>query len=147
MWRETKEKIDMVRGSKSVGRLSLALTGERAPGKRGIVPTAILGTGVLVSLTALDTQLLGGRLTSIFSFPLPGTGTRIGLIDIINGLIFFQGPKRARSAITAVLGSKIITGAVNIGTLIPGISGGLPSGIAAAGGSSGVAAGSTGAPV
>jgi len=137
----------MVAGMKSVGRLSLALTGDRAPGKRGVIPTAVLGTGVLVSLTALDTQLLGGRLTSIFSVPLPVLGVRLGLIDLINFLIFFQGPKRARSAITAVLGSKVITGAVNIGTLIPGLTGGTPSGIAAAGGSSAVAAGSTGAPV
>ena len=102
--------------------------------------------GLFVSLAALDTQLLGGRLTGLFSFPLPVLGVRVGLIDLINGLIFFQGPKRARSAITAVLGSKIITGAVNIGTLVPGLGGGLPSGIAAAGGSSAVAAGSQGAP-
>jgi len=124
----------------------MALTGERSPGKRGIIPTAVLGTGVLVSLTALDTQLLGGRLTTIFSFPIPIINVRLGLIDLINGLIFFQGPKRARSAITAVLGSKIITGAVNIGTLVPGLGGGTPSGLAAAGGSSAVAAGSQGAP-
>jgi len=136
----------LVAGSKSIGRVSTILTGERQPGKRGIIPTAILGTGVLVSLTALDTQLLGGRLTSIFSIPVPVLGVRLGLIDIINGLIFFQGPKRARSAITAVLGSKIITGAVNVGTLIPGLGGGTPSGLAAAGGSSAVAAGSAGAP-
>ncbi len=136
----------MVTGGKTVGKLSMALTGERAPGKKGIIPTAILGTGVLVSLTALDTQLLGGRLTTLFSFPIPIINVRLGLIDVINGLIFFQGPKRARSAITAVLGSKIITGAVNIGTLIPGLGGGTPSGLAAAGGSSAVAAGSQGAP-
>jgi len=136
----------MVFGSKSVGKLSTVLTGERSPGKRGIIPTAVLGTGVLVSLTALDTQLLGGRLTQIFSFPIPVLNIRIGLIDLINGLIFFQGPKRARSAITAVVGSKVITGAINIGTLVPGFGGGTPSGIAAAGGSSAVAAGSQGAP-
>ena len=137
----------MVLGSKSVGRVSMALTGERSPGKRGIIPTAVLGTGVLVSLTALDTQLLGGRLTGIFSFPIPIINVRVGLIDLINGLIFFQGPKRARSAITAVLGSKIITGAINVGTLVPGLGGGAPSGLAAAGGSSGVAAGAEGAPL
>jgi len=74
----------------------MALTGERSPGKRGIIPTAVLGTGVLVSLTALDTQLLGGRLTSTFSFTIPIINVRLGLIDLINGLIFFQGPKRAR---------------------------------------------------
>jgi len=133
-------------GSKSVGRVSTILTGERSPGKRGIIPTAVLGTGVLVSLTALDTQLLGGRLTGIFSFPVPILNIRIGLIDLINGLIFFQGPKRARSAITAVVGSKIITGAINIGTIVPGLGGGTPSGLAAAGGSSAIAAGSQGAP-
>ena len=136
----------MVFGSKSVGRVSQVLVGERSPGKRGIVPTAVLDTGVLVSLTAVDTQLLGGRISSI-SVALPGLNIRIGVIDAINFLIFFQGAKRTRSAITAVLGSKLITGAVNIGTLIPGLSGGLPGGIAAAGGSSAVAAGSQGAPV
>ena len=136
----------MVLGSKSVGRVSQVLVGERSPGKRGIIPTAVLGTGVLVSLTAVDTQLLGGRISSI-SVPLPGLNIRLGIIDLINFLIFFQGAKRTRSAITAVLGSKIITGAVNIGTLIPGLRGGLPGGIAAAGGSSAVAAGSQGAPV
>lgn len=136
----------MVAGSKTAGRLSMALVGQRAPGARGVIPTAVLGTGVLVSLTALDTQLLGGRVTTSFSIPLPGLGVRLGLIDAINFLIFFQGPKRLKSAVTAVLGSKIITGAVNIGTLIPGL-GGLPSGLAAAGGSSAVAAGSQGAPV
>ena len=136
----------MAMGSKTVGKVSTILTGERSPGKRGIIPTAVLGTGVLVSLTALDTQLLGGRLTSLFSFPIPIINVRLGLIDVINGLIFFQGPRRARSAITAVIGSKVITGAVNIGTLIPGFGGGTPSGIAAAGGSSAVAAGSQGAP-
>ena len=136
----------MVFGSKSVGRFSQVLVGERSPGKRGVIPTAVLGTGVLVSLTAVDTQLLGGRISSI-SVPLPGLNIRLGIIDLINFLIFFQGPKRARSAITAVLGSKLITGAVNIGTLIPGLAGGLPGGIAAAGGSSAVAAGSQGAPV
>ncbi len=133
-------------GSKTVGKVSTILTGERSPGKRGILPTAVLGTGVLVTLTALDTQLLGGRLTGIFSIPLPVIGVRLGLIDLINGLIFFQGPKRMRSAITAVLGSKIITGAINVGTLVPGLGGGTPSGIAAAGGSSALAAGSQGAP-
>jgi len=136
----------MAMGSKTVGKVSTILTGERSPGKRGIIPTAVLGTGVLVSLTALDTQLLGGRLTTLFSFPIPIINVRLGLIDVINGLIFFQGPKRVRSAITAVLGSKIITGAVNIGTLVPGLGGGTPSGIAAAGGSSALAAGSQGAP-
>jgi len=136
----------MVFGSKSVGKVSTILTGERSPGKRGILPTAVLGTGVLVTLTALDTQLLGGRLTGIFSIPIPIINVRLGLIDLINGLIFFQGPKRSRSAITAVLGSKIITGAINIGTLVPGLGGGTPSGIAAAGGSSALAAGSEGAP-
>ena len=131
---------------KSAGRVSQVLVGERSPGKRGIIPTAVLGTGVLVSLTALDTQLLGGRISSI-SVPLPLLGVRVGIIDAINFLIFFQGPKRTRSAVTAVLGSKLITGAVSIGALIPGLGGGLPSGIAAAGGSSAVAAGSQGAPV
>ena len=127
-------------------RVAQILTGEKTPSKRGIIPTAILGTGVLVSLTALDTQLLGGRLTSIFSFPVPFLNIRVGLIDIINGLIFFQGKTRTKSAVTAVLGSKLITGAVNIGTLIPQLAGGTPSGIAAAGGSSALAAGSEGAP-
>ena len=129
-----------------VQRVAQILTGEKTPSKRGIIPTAILGTGVLVSLTALDTQLLGGRLTSIFSFPIPFLNIRVGLIDIINGLIFFQGKTRTKSAVTAVLGSKLITGAVNIGTLIPQLAGGTPSGIAAAGGSSALAAGSEGAP-
>ena len=127
-------------------RVAQILTGEKTPSKRGIIPTAILGTGVLVSLTALDTQLLGGRLTSIFSFPIPFLNIRVGLIDIINGLIFFQGKTRTKSAVTAVLGSKLITGAVSIGTLIPQLAGGTPSGIAAAGGSSALAAGSLGAP-
>ena len=136
----------MVFGSKSAGRVSQVLVGERSPGRRGIIPTAVLGTGVLVSLTAVDTQLLGGRISSI-SIPLPGLNIRLGVIDAINFLIFFQGPRRTRSAITAVLGSKLITGAVNIGTLIPGLAGGLPGVIAAAGGSSAVAAGSQGAPV
>ena len=122
-------------------RVAQILTGEKTPSKRGIIPTAILGTGVLVSLTALDTQLLGGRLTSIFSFPIPFLNIRVGLIDIINGLIFFQGKTRTKSAVTAVLGSKLITGAVSIGTLIPQLAGGAPSGVAAAGGSSAVAAG------
>ncbi len=136
----------MATGSKTIGRVSQALVGQRQPGARGVIPTAILGTGVFVSLTALDTQLLGGRLSAI-SIPLPGLGVRFGVVDLVNFLIFFQGPKRLRSAITAVGGSKIITGAVNIGTLVPGLAGGLPSGIAAAGGSSAVAAGSQGAPV
>jgi len=136
----------MAAGSRTIGKVSQVLVGERSPGKRGVIPTAILGTGVLVSLTALDTQLLGGRLSS-FSVPVPVLGVRVGIIDGINFLIFFQGNKRLRSAITAVLGSKIITGAVNIGTLIPGLGGGTPSGIAAAGGSSAVAAGSEGAPI
>ena len=133
-------------GSKTIMKVSTVLTGERSPGKRGILPTAVMGTGVLVTLTALDTQLLGGRLTGLLSFPIPILNVRLGLIDLINGLIFFQGPKRAKSAITAVLGSKLITGAINIGTLVPGLGGGTPSGIAAAGGSSALAAGSEGAP-
>ena len=122
-------------------KLSKILTGDATPTKRGIVPTAILGTGVLVSLTALDTQLLGGRLTSIFSFPIPLLNIRVGLIDVINGLIFFQGKTRVKSAVTAVLGSKLITGAVQIGTLIPQF-GATP----ATGGASALAAGSEGAP-
>ena len=124
-----------------VQRVSQILTGEKTPSKRGIVPTAILGTGVLISLTALDTQLLGGRLTSIFSFPIPVLNISVGLIDLINGLIFFQGKTRMKSAVTAVLGSKIITGAVQIGTLIPQF-GATP----ATGGASALAAGSEGAP-
>ena len=122
-------------------RVAQILTGEKSPSKRGIIPTAILGTGVLVSLTALDTQLLGGRLTSIFSFPIPLLNIRVGLIDVINGLIFFQGKTRMKSAVTAVLGSKLITGAVQIGTLIPQF-GTTP----ATGGASALAAGSEGAP-
>ena len=122
-------------------RVAQILTGEKTPSKRGIIPTAILGTGVLVSLTALDTQLLGGRLTSIFSFPIPVLNISVGLIDLINGLIFFQGKTRMKSAVTAVLGSKIITGAVQIGTLIPQF-GATP----ATGGASALAAGSEGAP-
>jgi len=133
-------------GKMQIGKVSQLLVGERQPGKRGVIPTAILGTGVLVSLTALDTQLLGGRVGQI-SIPLPGVPIRFGVIDLINFAIFFQGKKRVRSAVTAVLGSKVITGAVNIGTLIPGFGGGTPSGLAAAGGSSAVAAGSRGAPV
>ena len=133
-------------GSKTAGRLSQALVGSRQPGARGIVPTAVLGTGVFVSLTALDSVLLGGRLQSAFSIPLPVLGVRLGIVDLINGLIFFQGPKRLKSAVTAVIGSKVITGAINVGTLIPGL-GGAPSGIAAAGGSSAVSAGSEGAPL
>ena len=124
-----------------VQRVSQILIGEKTPAKRGIVPTAILATGVLVSLTALDTQLLGGRLTSIFSFPIPILNVNVGLIDLINGLIFFQGKTRVKSAVTAVLGSKIITGAVQIGTLIPQF-GATP----ATGGASALAAGSEGAP-
>ena len=124
-----------------VQRVSQVLTGEKTPAKRGIIPTAILGTGVLVSLTALDTQLLGGRLTSIFSFPIPVLNISVGLIDLINGLIFFQGKTRMKSAVTAVLGSKIITGAVQIGTLIPQF-GATP----ATGGASALAAGIEGAP-
>ena len=124
-----------------VQRISKILTGDSQPGKRGIIPTAILGTGVLVSLTALDTQLLGGRLTGLLSFPIPVINVRLGLIDLINGLIFFQGPKRAKSAITAVLGSKLITGAIQSGTLVQGLGGGTPSGIAAAGFSSPFAGG------
>ena len=124
-----------------VQRVSQVLTGEKTPAKRGIIPTAILGTGVLVSLTALDTQLLGGRLTSIFSFPIPVLNISVGLIDLINGLIFFQGKTRMKSAVTAVLGSKLITGAVQIGTLIPQF-GATP----ATGGASALAAGSEGAP-
>ena len=123
-----------------VQRVSQVLTGERTPAKRGIIPTAILGTGVSVALTALDTQLLGGRLTSIFSFPIPVLNINVGLIDLINGLIFFQGKTRMKSAVTAVLGSKLITGAVQIGTLIPQF-GGAPGT-----GTSALAAGSEGAP-
>jgi len=121
---------------KTTGRVSQVLVGSSKPGARGVIPTAVLGTGVFVSLTALDTQLLGGRLQGIFSIPLPVLGVRLGIVDLINFLIFFQGPKRTKSAITAVLGSKLITGAVNLGSLIPGLGGGTPSGIAAAGGSS-----------
>ncbi len=133
-------------GSKSVGRVSQALVGSRAPGARGVIPTAVLGTGVFVSLQALDSTILGSRLSAI-GFIIPGTSIRFSIIDGINFLIFFQGPKRLRSAITAVGGSKIITGAVSLVGLVPGLGGGLPSGIAAAGGSSAVAAGSQGAPV
>ncbi len=137
----------MVLGGKTAGRVSQVLVGSRTPGTRGIIPTAVLGTGVFVSLTALDSVLLGGRLQSAFSIPLPVLGVRLGIVDLINGLIFFQGPKRVKSAITAVIGSKVITGAINVGTLIPGLGGGTPSGIAAAGGSSAVSAGSLGAPL
>jgi len=136
----------MAMGSKTVGKVSQVLVGSSKPGARGVIPTAILGTGVFVSLTALDTQLFGGRVQGSFSIPLPVLGVRLGIVDLVNFLIFFQGPKRVRSAVTAVLGSKIITGAVNVGTLIPGLGGGTPSGLAAAGGSSAIAAGSQGAP-
>lgn len=137
----------MVAGSKTAGRISQVLVGSRTPGTRGIIPTAVLGTGVFVSLTALDSILLGGRLQASFSIPLPLLGVRLGIVDLINGLIFFQGPKRVKSAITAVIGSKIITGSINVGSLVPGLGGGTPSGLAAAGGSSAVAAGSQGAPL
>ncbi len=131
----------MVMGSKQISRLSKSLTGESSPGKKGIIPTVILGTGVDVSLRALDSTLLGNRLSAI-SIPLPGIGS-FGIIDGINFLIFFSGKGKLKSAVTAVVGAKLVTGAVSIGSLV----GGLPGGVAAAGGSSGVAAGSTGAPV
>lgn len=127
--------------NKQTSQVSKLLTGESSPGKRGIIPTAILGTGVDVSLRALDSTLLGNRLSSV-SIPLPGIGS-IGIIDGINFLIFFSGKGKLKSGITAVVGAKLITGAVSIGSLV----GGLPGGIAAAGGSSGVAAGAEGAPV
>ena len=136
----------MVLGSKTVGRASQILVGASKPGARGIIPTAVLGTGVFVSLQALDSVLLGSRLSAI-GFTIPGTAIRFSVIDGINFLIFFQGPKRVRSAITAVGGSKLITGSVSLIGLVPGLGGGLPSGIAAAGGSSAIAAGSQGAPV
>ena len=130
----------MVAGQKSIMKLSKTLSGEMSPGKRGIIPTAILGTGVDVSSRALDSTLLGNRLSAI-SIQLPGVGS-FGVIDAINFAIFFQGKSRLKSAVTAVGGAKIITGAVNVFSLV----GGLPSGISAAGGSSAVAAGAAGAP-
>jgi len=136
----------MVMGSKSIGRVSQVLVGEKSPGKKGIIPTAVMGTGVFVTLQALDSAILGSRLNSI-GVNIPGTTTRFSIIDGINFLIFFSGKGRLKSGVTAVVGSKLITGAVSIAGLVPGLGGGLPSGIAAAGGSSGVAAGSSGAPV
>jgi len=131
----------MVAGQKTIMRLSKTLTGDAQPGKKGVIPTAILGTGVFVTLSALDSTILGNRLQAIsISLPLVGN---FGIIDAINFAIFFTGKSRVRSAVTAVVGSKLITGAVSIAGLV----GGLPGGVAAAGGSSAVAAGSRGAPV
>jgi len=97
----------------------MVLLGERTAKKKGIIPTIAAGTGVDVTLRAVD-NMLGGNLQRFAGFPIPFVGN-LGVIDAINFLIFSAGGRNLKGGVTAVVGAKVITGSLpSIAGIIPG---------------------------
>jgi len=118
---------------KPLQSVSKTLLGEAGGKKRGIVPTIVLGTGADQTMRALD-NVLGSPLQRIFGFNLPFLGN-VGVIDLINYLIFAGGFKISTQGLMAVAGAKAVGGVLPVlsGVLnIPGIGqaaqAGIPSG-------------------
>lgn len=100
-------------------KASMVLLGERTAKKRGIIPTIASGAGVDVTMKAID-NLVGSPLQRFAGFNVPFIGP-VGIIDAINFLIFSAGGRNMKGGITAVVGAKVVTGALpSIGNLIPG---------------------------
>lgn len=120
-------------------KASQLLVGEKAPKKRGILPTVASGVGVDITLRAID-KLVGSPMQRFAGFNVPFLGN-VGIIDAMNFLIFSAGGRNIKGGVIAVAGAKLIVGGLpSIGALTGSI-GSVTSGTA-----SSVAQGTSGAP-
>jgi len=107
----------MVVGQKTIQKISKTFLGDATPAKKGILPTAVLGTGFEVAMKSVD-AVFGSPVQRIFSFNLPVFGA-VGLIDVINFMAFSNGLKNVRGGVTAVLGAKILQGGItSVGSVV-----------------------------
>ena len=93
--------------SKPIDTVRKTFLGEKSVTKRGIIPTAVSGTGAEIAMKSVD-NIFGGVVQNLMSVNLPIVGT-IGPIDFINFMIH-GGPRNIRQGITAVIGSKVLVG-------------------------------------
>jgi len=107
---------------KPISKLRGVLIGEKSDKKRGLIPTAVLGTGAEIAMKTVD-NIFGSNIQRLASFNLPLIGT-VGPIDVLNFFIF-GGIRNMRGGITAVIGSKVLGGGLaSIGPIsLPGSSG------------------------
>jgi hypothetical protein len=106
--------------SNPVSKISTIFLGEKVARKKGIIPTAVSGTGAEIAMKSVD-NIFGGVVQNLLSVNLPIVGT-IGPIDILNFMIH-GGIKSPKSGLTAVIGSKVLVGGLrSLGPIsLPGI--------------------------
>jgi len=88
----------------------------------GIIGTVASGAGTDLIFRAGDTILLGGKLQSIASVAVPIINITVGFIDALNYLVHAKGKMISKDGAIAVIGAKVLQGAV---ATIPNIT--LPS--------------------
>ena len=109
---------------KPFSKVSQLFLGQSTPTKKGLIPTAVSGTGAEVAMKSVD-NIFGSPVQRIFSLNLPVVGT-IGPIDFINFMIH-GGFRNIRGGITAVVGSKVLVGGLrSLGPI--SLPGGAPTG-------------------
>lgn len=108
--------------SKPVEKVSTIFLGEKVARKRGIIPTAVSGTGAEIAMKSVD-NIFGGVVQNLLSINLPIVGT-VGPIDFINFMIH-GGVKNVKGGLTAVIGSKVLVGGLrSLGPIsLPGLGG------------------------
>src|SRR3990167_573648 len=104
---QKEETIELMSLSKPVERISTIFLGQKTPTKKGLIPTAVSGTGAEVAMKSVD-NIFGGVVQNLMSINLPIVGT-VGPIDAINFMIH-GGFKNIRGGLTAVIGSKVLVG-------------------------------------
>ena len=110
--------------SKPIEKVSTVFLGQRTPTKKGVIPTAVSGTGAEVAMKSVD-SIFGAPVQRLFSINLPIVGT-VGAIDALNFMIH-GGFRNIRGGLTAVIGSKVLVGGLrSLGSIqLPG---GAPTG-------------------
>ena len=109
---------------KSFSKAGQLFLGESTPRKKGLIPTAVSGTGAEVAMKSVD-NIFGSPVQRIFSLNLPIVGP-VGPIDFINFMIH-GGFRNIRGGITAVVGSKVLVGGLrSLGPIT--LPGGTPTG-------------------
>ena len=110
--------------SKPIEKVSTIFLGQRTPTKKGIIPTAVSGTGAEIAMKSVD-NIFGGPVQNILSINLPIVGT-VGPIDALNFMIH-GGFRNIKGGLTAVIGSKVLVGGLrSLGPI--SLPGGQPTG-------------------
>ena len=110
--------------SQPVDKVRKIFLGERTASKKGLIPTAVSGTGAEIAMKSVD-NIFGGVVQNLMSINLPIVGT-IGPIDALNFMIH-GGFRNIRGGITAVVGSKVLVGGLrSLGPI--SLPGGQPTG-------------------